>query len=440
MVDNVTIRFGADVEDLELGIDDVEGALSGLSPELTKLANSIGDAARVSAPAGGDFAALARTLGDGLVNALKPAASGFDALGDAASGAGDAAKARIEGEIKAQQQALAIKKTIYDGEAQLKHISEAEKLQFTIAATQEEYEAQHALLEKEAQLDDQSAQQKQQVQNKIAALDAAHTRQMLQLAYQAAEEQNKIWQDLSNKISQSLSSTILGLLQHTTTFREGVRQLSVQVVQYFVDIGARWIASFATTIAKNIATQTLGEQAMTAATQAGVSERSAASAAGAVSDVAAKAAAVLKSILASSAETFAGVFGFLSPLLGPAAAGPAAAAQASVAGVASVASFDIGAWSVPYDQLAVVHKNELVMTASQGEAFRSLINSGGQSGGAVTVAPNVHFNISALDGASVQSALMANGKAVMRAMSRHVSDGAHLGVRNSIRRNEDETP
>jgi hypothetical protein len=431
MANDVTIHFGADTSDLESGIEDVQSALTGLSPELTRLADGIGEAAKKSGPASGEFAQMARALGDGLVNALKPAASGFSQLGDAAGGAADAAKARIEGEIKAQQQALAIKRTIYDGEAALKHISEDEKLRLVIAATQQEYEAQRALLQKEEQLNDQSVRQKQQAQNKIAALDAAHQRQMLGLAYQAAEEQNKIWQDLSGRISQTLSSTISGLLQHTTTFREATRQVALQVVKYFVDIGAQWIASFATTIAKNVATHVIGEQAMTAATQAGVAERSAAAAAGAVADIAAKAAAVIKSILASSAEAFAGVFGFLAPLLGPAAAGPAAAAQATVAGVASIASFDIGAWSIPHDQLALVHKNELVMTASQGEAFRNLVNSGGgqSGGGAIHVAPNVHFNINAMDGASVQSALLANGKAVMRAMSRHIADGAHLGMR-----------
>lgn len=430
MANDVTIHFGADASDLESGIEDVQSALTGLSPELTKLADGIGAAAQKSGAASGDFAQMARALGDGLVNALKPAAGGFTQLGDAAGGAADAARARIDGEIKAQQQALAIKKTIYDGEAALKHINEDEKLQLVIAATQHEYEAQRALLEKEAQLDDQSVRQKQQVRNKIAALDAAHQRQMLALAYQTAEEQNKIWEALSSRLDQTLSGTISSLLQRTTTFREATRQVALQIVQYFIDIGARWIASFASTVAKNVATHVFGEQAMTAATQAGVAERSASAAAGSVADLAAKAATVIKSILASSAEAFAGVFGFLAPLLGPAAAGPAAAAQATVAGAASIASFDIGAWSIPRDQLALVHKNELVMTASQGEAFRNLINSGGQgSGNTINVAPNVSFNINAMDGASVQSALMANGKAVMRAISRHVADGAHLGMR-----------
>ena len=43
---------------------------------------------------------------------------------------------------------------------------------------------------------------------------------------------------------------------------------------------------------------------------------------------------MVRSILSSAAETFAGVFGFLAPLMGPLAIGPATAAQATVAGMA----------------------------------------------------------------------------------------------------------
>jgi hypothetical protein len=236
------------------------------------------------------------------------------ALGDDAG----AAKKRIDDEIKALQESLAIKKTIFDGEAKLKNISEGEKIAFVRAATQEEYEAQRALLEQEAGLADLSVKQKEAALSKIRTLEATHQKQMLQLAYQAAEEQDKIWQGLASKIGSSMSSSIMGLLQHTTTFREGARQMAVQATQYFVNMGTQWVASFAMNIAKNVATHVMGEQVMTAATQLGVSERTASEAAGSVADLAGKVAAVIKSIMASSAEAFAGVFGFMAPLLGPA--------------------------------------------------------------------------------------------------------------------------
>jgi len=430
MADDVTIRFGADTGGLEDGLASVRGALSGVTPEIKKLSDGIGEAARSSAPATDAFAQLGRGLNGNLTEALRPASAGFKQLGADAEESANVVKTRIDGEIRALQESLAVKKTIFDGETRLKNISEQEKLALVKQATQEEFEIHRALLEREAALEDLSPQQKQQALNKIANLEASHQKQMLQLAYRAAEDQDKIWQGLASRIGSSMSSSIMGLLQHTTTFREATRQMALSVVQYFVGMGTQWIASFAMTIAKNVATHVLGEEAMTAATQLGTAQRAASAASGAVADTAAKAAAVVKSILASSAETFAGVFGFMAPLLGPAAAGPAAAAQATVAGVASVASFDIGAWNIPHDQMAMVHKNELVMTATQGEAFRNLISGGG---GASQSAPHVNapvtFQVQALDAQGVASFLQGNGRAIMKAMAAHVRDGAHLGMK-----------
>ena len=118
----------------------------------------------------------------------------------------------------------------------------------------------------------------------------------------------------------------------------------------------------------------IGEAMKTAATTTGVAARTGAEEAGAAASMGAQGAAMVRSILSSAAEAFAGVFGFLAPMMGPFAAGPAAAAQATVAGVAgSVASADIGMWQVPADMLTLVHHNELIMPAAEAGAFRSML-------------------------------------------------------------------
>jgi hypothetical protein len=413
MVDEVTVKFGADIADLEDGLANVKSALGELEPNIKSISEGLAEAAQKSSGLSDQFNQLASGVSGNLNESLK------------------LEKTRIEGDIKAQQAALALKKTIYDDEVSLKNISEEEKLDLVKKATQEEYQAHRALLLEEAALAGQSAQQKLAEKIKIQQLDANHERQSVQLAYQSAQQQAQIWQDLASRISQSMSSSIMGLLQHTSTLRDAVRQMAVQITQYFVKMGTDWVAEYAMTIARNVAAHVMGEQAMTVATQAGVSQRSASVAAGSVVDLAAKAAAVLKSIIASSAEAFAGVFGFMAPLLGPAAAGPAAAAQATVAGMASVASFDIGAWSIPEDQLAMVHKNELIMTASQGEAFRSLLQNAnaGSSNRDMQVHAPVNFHVHAMDAQGVAGFLQNNGREIMRAMAKHVQDGAHLGMR-----------
>lgn len=413
MVDDVTVKFGADATELEQGLASVQNALGELGPQIKSVADGLAEAAQKSEPLSSQFREIADSVSGDLAGALK------------------AAKTEIAGRIQAEQDALALKKTIYDGDASLKKISEEEKLDLVKKATEEEYQAHRALLNEEAALSGQSLAQREAMQNRLNHLDATFKRQSVQLTNEAAQQQAQIWLDLSSRISQSMSSSIMGLLQHTTTFREAARQMSVQIMQYFVKAGTDWVAEYAMTVARNVATHVMGEQTMTAATQAGVAERSASVAAGSVADLAGKAAAVLKSIIASSAEAFAGVFGFMAPLLGPAAAGPAAAAQATVAGMASVASFDIGAWSIPEDQLAMVHKNELVMTASQGEAFRNVLDNGGGNprGSDMQVHAPVNFHIHAVDAQNVARFFQNNGKEIMRAMARHVQDGAHLGLR-----------
>jgi hypothetical protein len=113
--------------------------------------------------------------------------------------------------------------------------------------------------------------------------------------------------------------------------------------------------------------------------------------------------------------------------MGPAAAGPAAAAQGAVM---SVAAFDIGAWSIPHDQLAMVHQNELVMPAAEASAFRSMLSnqtSGPTNQGAGDT--HVHLNVSALDASSVKNWLSGNSRQIMKAMNQAVRNGDHLGLR-----------
>ena len=85
-------------------------------------------------------------------------------------------------------------------------------------------------------------------------------------------------------------------------------------------------------------------------------------------------------------------------------------------------------YSRAYDGMVTL--NELVMTASQGEAFRNFVNNGGaRSDPAPSVHAPVNFHVHALDAQGVASFLQGNGREIMKAVGRHVQDGLHLGVR-----------
>ena len=179
----------------------------------------------------------------------------------------------------------------------------------------------------------------------------------------------------------------------------------------------------------------------TAATTTGVAARTGAEEAGAAASMGAQGAAMVRSILSSAAEAFAGVFGFLAPLMGPFAAGPAAAAQATVAGMAgSVASADIGMWQVPADMLTLVHHSELIMPAAEAGAFRDRCSDGDganrrRNAGAVHIHPTTNLHVSALDGASVSQWMRSNSRDMLKAMDEAVRHGARLGLRAAWRAN-----
>ena len=149
------------------------------------------------------------------------------------------------------------------------------------------------------------------------------------------------------------------------------------------------------------------------------------------------AASMLKSIFGSAGQAFAGVFGFMAPVMGPAAAGPAAAAESTVISVGTglVAAADIGMWKVPTDQLAMIHQNELIMPAAQAGAFRDMLTgaSNGTGGGgaakAVHVHPQMNIKVGAMDASGFGGFLRNNQRELMKAMDGAVRQGAHLGLR-----------
>jgi hypothetical protein len=230
-------------------------------------------------------------------------------------------------------------------------------------------------------------------------------------------------------MSSSFSSGLSGMIAGTKNFRQVVQSLALSVESQFIKMGVDVVADWGKKQLALAALSVAGEGQKTAAAQAGAAARSGVSAGEAVAGQASTLASVLKSITASAAESFAGVFGFLAPVMGPAAAGPAAAAQGAVL---SVAAFDIGAWSIPQSQLAMVHQNELIMPAAEAGAFRSMLSAQAKGGGAGASSAgdtHVHLNVSALDAGSVQGWLSNNSRQIMKAMDKAVRNGDHLGLR-----------
>jgi hypothetical protein len=354
--------------------------------------------------------------------------------GGAAKGNRDDQSAEMKGledSIAAARTAEKAKESLYAEGVKLHLMSVDANLAASKSALDEEYNAERALLQKESLVDGIKAQQKQAINDKLKALDAKYASDSQKLLMQSVESQIQMWDKMVDTMSSSLSFGIMGMIEGTKSFRQVLQSLAQGVTQQFVKMGVDMAANWAKAqIAQVVLSQTTEGQ-KTAAAIAGAAARGGIAGGEASASMAQTITAAVKSITVSASETFAGMFGFLAPFMGPAAAGPAAAAQGAVM---SVAAFDIGAWSIPQDQLAMVHRNELVMPAAEAGAFRSMLSGATKGGGSAGTSArggdsHVHLNVSALDAGSVKNWLGGNSRQIMKAINQAVADGNHLGLR-----------
>ncbi len=430
---NIAVNFTASVGDLVSGVADAKDALTGLSAPFNELNGqyaalgaSIGQAFSPSRLQAFDAALnTSASLEKSLAAAHAQAAAAMRSGDDAASAdAVRAAKLAISEEVKAVEDGLKQKLALYADEARQREITQAQKVALSRQALDDEYGAQITALQREAGLGDQSLAQKQRIDDQMLDAERRHQDQMTALVRNAVNEQEREYQAFGGTVTQAFNSQLHGLLSGTENWHTAFKNVLEDLLIKFIEWGEE-------TVVRQVAT----EAAKTAATTAGVTARTGAEQAGAAASLATQSASIVRSILSSAAEAFAGVFGFLAPIMGPFAAGPATAAQATVAGMAgAVASADIGMWQVPQDMLTLVHHNELVMPAAQAGALRDMLSgepsaTGGAQGGAVHIHPTTNLHVSAVDSGSVAQWMKANSSTMLKAMDEAVRHGAALGLR-----------
>jgi hypothetical protein len=432
---NLEVTFSASVDDLTNGVAEVKDALADLSAsagqmngQYAALGASIAAAMSPDKLRAFDAALLSSASIEKSLAAAHAQAATAIREGDDASYADAirAAKLAMNEEVKTVEDGLKQKLALYAQETQRHEITQQQKVTLSRQAIDEEYQAQVALLQKELALGTQTLTQRVQIENKIVEATSHAQDQITQLVQKSITQQQQQYENFANSITQGFNSQLHGLIAGTTNWQTAFKNILSDLLIKFIEWGETTVIQYVT-----------NEAAKTAATTAGVAARTGAEQAGASASLAAQGATMIRSILSSAAESFAGVFGFLSPIMGPLAAGPAAAAQATVAGMAgAVASADIGLWQVPHDMLTMIHHNELVMPAAQASAFRDMLTGASSGEGpasassrAVHIHPTTNFHISALDSGSVAQWIKANSATMAKAMDEAARHGALLGLR-----------
>ena len=284
---------------------------------------------------------------------LKIKAAGADV---AARQAAEAEKLSIETRYAEQSKSLALEKANeevaavrtaaqnkikdIDLEAKAKQISESQKVALTKAALAEEIAAEKSIYEQELALDNLRPAERQKILAQLQAAEEQYAQKMKETQLKAAEDSAKAWQSMADKVAGVLNSQVSGVISGTTSVKQAFSNMAKSMIEDAAKYAVKWAVEHAFAATQVMAQNT----AVTTSALAGQAAQDAAKTTSGAAGVASQAANAVQSIAIDGAKTFGGVFGFLAPLLGPFAAGPAAGAQATV--LAAGAAFDTGAWSL----------------------------------------------------------------------------------------------
>lgn len=410
MADDVTIKFTADVSDLQQGMQQATSAVEATTSTLRS------GAAQINA----SFASLSQVYGNAAAKKIATVQTSSD----------------TELAIARQNEQARYGIALNGVKGQLSLVKE--QAQTGQISRQQELSSLLALESQRENIERQHLQVLQGTYQQGTVAYAAAQRRIEEFASQSALRRQEIERNVNQQIysdyrrgfeqiGSSVSSSITGIITGQLRLRDAARNILLQIIQSFIQARVKMVADWLAGVAAQTASTTAGETAKTAAVTAGVAARTGAQSAGTAASAAGTISAVLKSIAASAGETFAGIFGFLSPVLGPAAAGPAAAGEATVLAVGSgLASFAQGAWSLPSDMIAQVHAGEMIVPSGPAQAFRDL--AGGGAGNTVNVRPAVNFNVSAMDSQSVRQFFKDHGKTIMHMVNESVRTGSHIGL------------
>jgi len=351
------------------------------------------------------IASLKETTLAGGPNAPIPDASpaGTKSAGGLTAGAnkaGEIAKIRLEAERQVSAIQLEQQKENLNAQVSQYQITENQKNAILLRSTEEQYQTSLLLLNKEAAALAGDAVKREQVLAKIKVARAKHELDIQKINNDSIAKQQAKYEQLFSTIQGAWDSQLKGLLSGTTTWAQAWKNILADLTLQFI--------SFAEKTALNWAA---AELAKTTATTTGVATRTAAETAGAATGIFTTIANALKSILSSVGITIAGVTANQAPIVGPLAPaeGIAAGAATMAAATAVLPSFDVGAWRIPRDTTATVHRGETIIPAGPAAAFRKMLESGNDAGG------DVHLHINTIDQRGMRSWLMENKDGVAAA-------------------------
>ena len=220
------------------------------------------------------------------------------------------------------------------------------------------------------------------------------------------------FRSMAMKVGDDWRTTVEGLIEKTTSWRQVFVQIQQQMLDMFLRIVEQMVVKWAAAQFAQVAAAQTAQAAKTATATAGAAQSQAANATSNMAQIKSDAATAA----GAAYKALAGI-----PLIGPALGAAAAAATfAAVMGFESMASAAGGWGQVPEDQIAQVHKDEMILPANLASGFRSILAAAtlpSMNAAQAAAAPlsavspafgsaggggDIHAHFSAMDGKSVQ--------------------------------------
>lgn len=311
-------------------------------------------------------------------------------------------------DIEAERQAL--DQELADGK-----ISAQQKFEVLKNLANEEYQLDLKALTDRLRLADLDVAEQQKVNDQILILKRQHELQMQQLNVQSVAAQRAQWGAFFGSLTSSFNQVLNGMLQGTQTWRQALgtilQNLAVTFIQSMEAKTEKYLESL------------LVEDA---ATEASATVKAAANEESNIAAIAGFIVRAVKVIASYAAETFAGVFAFLSGIMGPAAAGPAAASAAVVLGSTALLSA-AGGFVLPNDSIVQAHKNEMILPAGLSKGLQDLVmgrqNQGTQGN------TTINYNVNAIDAAGVRDFFNRHGRTLTAGIVKMQRDNLNLRPR-----------
>lgn len=281
-------------------------------------------------------------------------------------------------------------------------ISEAQEILALQDLERKKFEIEAAGLRERAKLYPEGSREREQLMNQLEIAEKRHGLNLMKINSSTAKGVSRDWSTAFDSIADSLGQGVQAMNRGTLTWSNAISHVAQQVYSLYTQMFRRVVLAHLSS-----------EQAKTAGTITASAVREGVEKGSMLKSIALSIWGALKKIGIMAYEAAASAYNatvgipYVGPVLAPiAAAGAFLAVGAYGAAVASAA----GGWDmVDRDQMAMVHKREMILPADLADRVRG-ITEPGMAGGAGALA----LTINAIDAKGVKRLFRENGTALVK--------------------------